>query len=76
MGTRTFLQPEMTVEDLLRTWPNVYGVFLNGKAECIGCFMQKFCTLREVAGVYEVSPEEFMNELEKHVRSIDLPKRS
>ena len=76
MDTRTFLQPEMTVEDVLKTWPSAYTVFLNGKAECIGCFMQKFCTLHEVAGVYEVSPEEFMDELEKHVRTIDLPKRS
>ena len=76
MNTRTFLQPEITVEDVLKTWPSSYTVFLNGKAECIGCFMQKFCSLHEVADVYEVPPEEFMDELEQHVRTIDLQKRS
>ena len=76
MDTRTFLQPEMTVEDVLKTWPSAYTVFLNGKAECIGCFIQKFCTLGEVAGVYEVSPKEFMDELEKHIRTINQPSRS
>lgn len=76
MDTRTILQPEMTVEDVLKTWPSAYTIFLNGKAECIGCSLQKFCTLREVASVYEVSLEEFMDELERHVRTINLPSRS
>lgn len=76
MDTRIVLQPEMTVENVLKTWPSAYTIFMNGKAECIGCFLQKFCTLREVAGVYEVSLEEFIEELENHVRTINHPSRS
>ena len=71
MDTITILEPEMTVKDVLKTWPSAYTVFLNGKVECIGCFLQKFCTLQEVANVYQVSLEEFMDELERHVRTID-----
>jgi len=76
MDTRIVLQPEMTVEDMLKTWPSAYTVFLNGKAECIGCFLQKFCTLREVAGAYEASPDELMAELERHIRTINYSARS
>ena len=76
MDTRTFLQPEMTVEDVLKTWPSAYSVFLNGKSECVGCFLQKFCTLREAADVYQVPLQKFMEELERHVRTINHPQRS
>ena len=76
MDTITILQPEMTVEDVLKTWPSAYTVFLNGKAECIGCFLQKFCTLQELASAYEVPLEGFMAELENHVRKINHSQRS
>lgn len=73
MDTKINLHSEMTVEDVLKTWPDAYTVFLNGKAECIGCFLQKFCTLREVAEAYQVSTEDFIDALEKHVRTIIHP---
>jgi len=76
MDTRIVLQPELTVEDVLKTWPSAYTVFLNGKAECIGCFLQKFCTLQELAIAYEVPLESFMAELENHVRKINHSQRS
>jgi len=76
MDTSNLLQPEMTVEDVLKKWPGAYTVFLNGKAECIGCFLQKFCTLREVASAYEASTEAFVAELEVYVRTINHSPRS
>lgn len=76
MDTVTLLQPEMTVEYVLKTWPSAFTIFVHGKPECIGCFLQKFCTLREVADAYEVSPEEFVEELERHVRTINNSPRS
>lgn len=66
----------MTVEDVLKVWPSAYSVFLKGKAECIGCFLQRFCTLREVAGAYQVPLPEFMAELENHVRTVTHSQRS
>ena len=76
MDTITSLQSEMTVEEVLKTWPSAYMVFLNGKTDCIGCFLQKFCTLREVADTYHVSLEDFIGDLEEHVRTINLHQRS
>lgn len=76
MDTKFLLQPEMTVEDVLKKWPEACTVFLNGKNECIGCFLQKFCTLREVAIAYEASLEGFMAELENHVQKINYSQRS
>lgn len=66
----------MTVENVLKTWPGAYTVFLNGKAECIGCFLQKFCTLREVADAYQVPLEGFIEALEKYIRTNDHLQRS
>ena len=76
MDVKITLSSEMTVEEILKTWPSAYSVFLNGKAECIGCFLQKFCTLREVAEAYQVSPEDFIDALEKHVQDIKHSQRS
>jgi hypothetical protein len=76
MDTKITLQSEMTVEDVLKAWPSAYSVFMNGKAECIGCFLQKFCTLREVADAYQVSLRDFTEELDTHVRTIKHTQRS
>lgn len=76
MDNKFTLQSEMTVEDVLKTWPSTYSVFLNGKAECIGCILQKFCTLQEVAEAYQISSEEFIEALERHVRTINQSQRS
>ncbi len=76
MDTIIQLQSEMTVEDVLKTWPSAYRVFLNGKSECIGCFLQKFCTLREVAEAYQVPLETLIEELKKHVQTISHLQRS
>jgi len=76
MDTKTKLQSEMTIEDVLKTWPSIHTVFLDGKAECIGCFLQRFCTLREAASIYQIPLPVFMKELEKHVRTINHIPRS
>ncbi|MFT3895105.1 MAG: hypothetical protein QM730_26060 [Anaerolineales bacterium] len=76
MDARNILQPDMTVEDVLKAWPSAYTVFLKGKAECIGCFLQKFCTLQELAIAYDVSLDSFMAELENHIQKINHSQRS
>ena len=63
MDTNLQPQPETTVEEALSACPDLYTIFLRGKAECIGCFLQKFCTLREVTGAYRVPLEGFLAEV-------------
>lgn len=76
MDTFIHLQPEMTVEEILSAHPGIHTVFLRGKAECIGCFLQKFCTLREAAEAYRVPLEDFMAELESQVQTKHQLQRS
>jgi hybrid cluster-associated redox disulfide protein len=53
-----------TVDDILQRWPHAISVFLKRKTKCPGCYMQNFCTLKEVAETYRISPEELMAEIE------------
>jgi hybrid cluster-associated redox disulfide protein len=64
-----FLDAQLTVEEVLREWPGTFAVFMAAKTQCPGCFMQQFCTLRDVAETYNISLPELMNGLEQCVQS-------
>jgi hybrid cluster-associated redox disulfide protein len=53
----------LTVGEVLQTWPQTFSIFMKHKMQCPGCFMQKFCTLKEVAETYQVSVEDLMEEI-------------
>lgn len=53
----------LTVDEVLKRWPHAFSIFLKNKTKCVGCYMQNFCTLKEVAETYKISPEEFMAEI-------------
>jgi hybrid cluster-associated redox disulfide protein len=55
---------DLTVDEVLRQWPRAFSVFMKNKTKCPGCFMQQFCTLKDVAETYQISPEELMAEIE------------
>ena len=55
---------EVTVHDILQKWPNAFSVFMKKKTKCVGCFMQQFCTLKDVAETYHISMEELVAEIE------------
>jgi hypothetical protein len=57
----------MIVEDVLTAWPATYSVFVNRKTKCIGCFLQKFCTLEDVAATYQFPLQDLINDLERLV---------
>jgi len=76
METIPILQPQMTVEDVLQNWPGTYTVFMAMKTKCIGCFLQKFCTLQDVAETYQIPLHKLSGELEKHVPTFNHFKRS
>ncbi len=41
----------------------VFSVFTKNKTKCPGCFMQQFCTIKDVAETYQISPEKLLNEI-------------
>ena len=45
---------DMTVEEVLETWPETVAVFQALKTACVGCSMAPFDTLSDVARIYEL----------------------
>jgi hybrid cluster-associated redox disulfide protein len=64
MDTHTFLQDQITVEEVLRRWPETWVVFKRKRTHCVGCFMQRFCSLQEVADAYRFPVQDLIEELE------------
>ncbi|MGB8983202.1 MAG: hypothetical protein WCC12_15105 [Anaerolineales bacterium] len=58
------LHTDLTVEQILQGSPRVFAVFLKNKTKCVGCFMQHFCTLKDVAETYQIPLEKLIQELE------------
>jgi hypothetical protein len=66
MDTKALLS-QLTVEGILRKWPNTFTVFRNRNTDCIGCLLQKFCSIQDVAETYEVHAQDLIADLEKCV---------
>ena len=65
MDTLVFLQTQMTVEDVLKNWPGTSAVFLERKTTCVGCLLQRFCTLKDVAETYRIPLQDLRKDLEE-----------
>ena len=59
----TRIELQLTVDKLLQRWPQAFSVFMRNKTKCVGCFMQQFCTLKDVAETYQFSLEKLIEEL-------------
>jgi hybrid cluster-associated redox disulfide protein len=57
------IDTQMTVDQVLQAWPQAFSVFMKHKTKCPGCFMQRFCTLKEVADTYQLSVERLIDEI-------------
>jgi hybrid cluster-associated redox disulfide protein len=54
---------QLTVDEVLQRWPQAFSVFMKHKTKCVGCFMQPFCTLKDVAETYQLSLEQLVDEI-------------
>ena len=59
----TKIDMQWTVDQVLQRWPQAFSVFMKNKTKCAGCFMQQFCTLKDVADTYQLSLEKLIDEL-------------
>ncbi len=64
MDTQAFLT-QLTVEDILKRWPQTFSVFRNRNTDCVGCLLQRFCTLKDVAETYEITLQDLTRDLEE-----------
>jgi hybrid cluster-associated redox disulfide protein len=62
MDART-IDFQLTVDKVLQRWPQAFSVFMKNKTKCPGCFMQSFCTLKDVAETYQLSLEKLIDEI-------------
>ena len=54
---------QLTVDKVLQRWPQAFSVFMKHKTKCVGCYMQQFCTLKDVADTYQLSPETLIDDI-------------
>jgi hypothetical protein len=69
------LHSQLTVEAVLTKWPSTFVVFRIRNTDCIGCLLQKFCSIQDVAESYEVPAQDLISDLEKCVKE-NYPQRS
>jgi hybrid cluster-associated redox disulfide protein len=60
-----FLITEMSVQAILERWPQTAVIFNRYASACIGCAIAPFCTLSDVAKIYNLSLEAFTADLKK-----------
>jgi len=54
-----------TVSDVLQKYPETRRLFLQKRTLCVGCYMARFCNLKDVAQVYGLETETLVNEIQQ-----------
>jgi hybrid cluster-associated redox disulfide protein len=62
-----------TVQQTLKVYPDTLSVFVQLKTDCVGCWMERFCTLEEVGNAYGIAPETMIDSLHK-LTTLSYPK--
>jgi hybrid cluster-associated redox disulfide protein len=59
------LTSDWTVREILQTCPETARVFFHLKTDCVGCWLQQFCTIKDVCGAYTLDMDDLINKLQK-----------
>jgi hybrid cluster-associated redox disulfide protein len=59
---------ETTVADLLKTTPEAARLFIDVGTACAGCFLARFCTLKDVIKTYGLDEKTFVEELARYTK--------
>lgn len=59
----SILDANWTVAQVIKAYPQSVSVFLELKTNCVGCHLNKFCTLNEVAAAYKLPIERLLHQL-------------
>lgn len=63
MPTRTFLDPDLTVDDVMRFWPDTINVFVRHRMLCVGCPIGSFHTVTDACREHSLDEEAFRRDL-------------
>jgi hypothetical protein len=59
------LSPHMLVADFLALSPLTVALLIELRVDCIGCSMNKFCTLQDLCTQYELDLETLLDNVHK-----------
>jgi len=54
-----------TVSEILQEYPGTSRVFIEKKTFCLGCYMARFCNLKDVAQVYNLETVALVCEMQQ-----------
>lgn len=63
MDAKIHIQSHWTIDKVLKEKPSASAVFMNRNTQCVGCYMQKFCTVRDAAETYQLDLEVLVADL-------------
>jgi hypothetical protein len=61
------LSPQTLVAELLDSSPPIARLLLELRVDCIGCSMNKFCTLKELCVHYDLDLKNFLSKVEERL---------
>ncbi|MBN1454140.1 MAG: DUF1858 domain-containing protein [Anaerolineales bacterium] len=56
------------VADLLTRYPLAAALFIELRVDCIGCSMNRFCTLEELCKYYDLDMKKIIDSTQKQVK--------
>ncbi|MBI1291451.1 DUF1858 domain-containing protein [bacterium] len=69
MSRKPKLDPDMSMDDIMRAWPDAIGVVIRHGMLCAGCPIAIFHTLPEACKEHRVDEELFLRELVAVIRA-------
>lgn len=60
------IQSNWTVDETLQCKPESSHVFIKLGMQCVGCFIQKFCTIKDVSEIYQIDLEKLLKDLNNY----------
>lgn len=57
------IDPDMTVDEIMRRWPATIRVFIRHRMLCIGCPIGAFHTVRDACDAHQLDEDSFLREL-------------
>lgn len=60
---------DLTVDEVMRRWPQTMPVFVKLKLNCVGCDMAPFETIADVATTYGIGLDMLLGELNAAARA-------
>lgn len=57
------IDPDMSLDEIMRRWPETVSVFMKKRMSCVGCPIASFHTIVDAAEEYHLDEEQFAEEL-------------